>query len=100
MVRASLLPLGFVLLCSLQLTGCLYTNVRMPLDDDVSETVLGSKVGRATWKSYLWLVATGDASTAAAAENGNITTIKHLDAEQKVVFFGIYSERTTIAYGD
>jgi len=82
------------------LSGCLYTQVKLPLDSDVSETQLGDKQGRATIKSMLWLFAWGDASTAAAAKDGFITRINHLDREQKIVLFGLYSETTTIAYGD
>ena len=82
------------------LTGCLYTQVKIPLDTDVSGTKLGEKEGRATIKSIFWLYAWGDASTAAAARDGLITTINHLDREQKVILFGLYSETTTIAYGD
>lgn len=93
-------PLMFpLMLVGLMTAGCLYTNVKVPLDSNVEETKLGPKVGRATAKSYAYLVAVGDASTAAAAAQGGITTITHLDQENKVYFFGIYSEHTTIAYG-
>jgi hypothetical protein len=81
-------------------TGCIYTHVRAPLDTDVNDTVLGSKIGTAEAQSIAWLVAWGDAGTAAAAKNGNITTIRHMDQEQLFVFFGIYARGTTIVYGD
>ncbi len=86
--------------CSFLLSACLYTNVKGPLDTNVDSTQLGSKVGRASAKSFLFLFATGDASTEAAARDGGITTITHLDAEQEIIFFGFYTKTTTIAYGD
>jgi len=72
----------------------------VPLDTDVKETVLGSKIGKSQSQSILWLVAWGDAGTAAAAKNGNIKKITHLDLEYYSVLFGLYSQRQTIAYGD
>ncbi|MCB0324964.1 MAG: TRL-like family protein [Bdellovibrionales bacterium] len=89
-----------IALFSTGLSGCLYTDIKTPLDTDVAETTLGTKVGRASARSYLFLFATGDASVEAAARDGFITTIRHLDAQQKVVLFGLYTETTTIAYGD
>ena len=82
------------------LSGCAYVNIKAPLDRDVNRTELGSKVGSSTSKSVLWLFAWGDAGTEAAARNGGITTITHLDAAYRAYFFGLYSERETIAYGD
>jgi hypothetical protein len=82
------------------LSGCAYSKVTLPLDTDVNETDLGDKEGRASVSSLLWLVAWGDAGVNAAAKNGNITTVKHLDVEQHAVFFGIYTKVTTIAYGE
>jgi hypothetical protein len=85
--------------CSL-LSGCLYANVRAPLDTNVDQTRLGAKVGKASAQSILWLVATGDASVEAAARDGGLTTINHLDVEREVVLFGLFAKTTTIAYGD
>lgn len=81
-------------------SGCVYTKVTLPLDTDVNQTELGSKIGKASARSVLGAVAWGDAGTKAAAENGNITTIRHLDQEQLVVLFGAYARYTTICYGD
>ncbi len=50
--------------------------------------------------SILWLFAWGDASTAAAAKQGDITTVNHMDLEFLNVIFGIYTETTTIVYGN
>jgi hypothetical protein len=81
-------------------SGCLYANVKAPLDTDVSNTELGNKVGRSSAQSILWLVAWGDAGTEAAAREGNINVIKHMDEEALVVLFGAYAKKTTIVYGD
>lgn len=82
------------------LTGCLYTHVLTPYDTNLDKTVLGQKEGRAVIHSVLGLVAWGDGSTAAAAKQGGITTINHMDHELYNIFFGIYTESTTIVYGD
>ena len=57
-------------------------------------------MGRSQAHSVLWLVAWGDAGTQAAAKAGGIKTINHLDAEFFLVLVGLYSRRTTIAYGE
>jgi hypothetical protein len=85
-----------ILLCS----GCIYTNVKYPMDEDVLNTELGTKVGKANNHIVLWLFAWGDAGTQAAAQNGDIKIIKHLDTERVVYLFGVYSRVSTIAYGD
>jgi len=82
------------------LGGCLYSHVVMPFDTNLDKTVLGQKQGKASMQSVLWLVAWGDASTNAAAKQGGITTINHMDAEVLNVIFGLYTRTTTIVYGD
>lgn len=94
------LRLCILLATCLSLSACLYTNVKGPLDTNVDSTQLGTKVGTASARSFLFLFATGDASTEAAATDGGITTITHLDAEQEIILFGLYTKTTTIAYGD
>jgi len=81
-------------------TGCLYTHVLTPYDTNLDKTVLGQKIGKASMHSVLWLVAWGDASTAAAAKQGNLAVVNHMDHELLSVVFGIYTESTTIVYGD
>ena len=81
-------------------TGCLYTHVLTPYDTNLDKTVLGQKIGKASMHSILWLVAWGDASTAAAAKQGNLAVVNHMDHEFLNVVFGIYTESTTIVYGD
>ena len=89
-----------VMLSLSMLSGCLYTNVLTPYDTDLNKTVLGQKQGQASNQSVLWLVAWGDASTAAAAKAGSITTVNHMDREFLNIFFGFYTKTTTIVYGD
>ncbi len=57
------------------------------------------KVGSATATSILGIVATGDASIEAAARNGGITRIHHVDHHTKNIVL-LYSEFTTVVYGE
>lgn len=82
------------------LSGCLYSNTRFPLDEDLWKTELGTKVGVASNYSVLWLVAWGDAGVKKAAENGGLTTINHMDMGIESYVFGLYLRRDTIVYGD
>jgi len=89
-----------VLVSMVLLSGCFYAHVLTPLDTNVDKTVLGQKMGKASSQSILWAAAWGDAGTAAAAKNGGITTVNHMDREYLNVIFGIYTKTTTIVYGD
>jgi hypothetical protein len=89
-----------VLAMAVLLSGCIYAHVLSPLDTNVDKTVLGQKQGKASSFSVLGLVAWGDAGTAAAAKNGGISTVNHMDREVLNVLFGAYTETTTIVYGD
>lgn len=95
-------PLSIVLLfISLSVfSGCAYVNVKVPYDMDFDKTCLGDKVGKASCHSILWLVGWGDAGTAAAAKDGNITVINHMDGEVVSILFGLYCRNTTIVYGN
>lgn len=92
------LILAIFLACSL--SSCLYSNTRIPLDDDLWETRLGEKQGIASNYSILWLVAWGDAGAKAAAKNGGITKLSHMDLGIESYFFGAYIRRDTIVYGE
>ena len=99
--RRSRLALVAALLVALLFSpGCIYWNVTSPLDDNLDETRLGTKVGRASAYSVLWLVAWGDAGTQAAAENGDISVIRHADSQTLAVLMFLYTKQTTIVYGD
>ena len=78
-------------------TGGLYTGVRGPWTATGQGTAL--QVGTSSCYSLLGLVAVGDASIEAAAKNGNITKIHHVDHESMSVF-GVYSTYKTIVYGE
>lgn len=93
-----LLIISAVVLC--MLGGCIYAHVQTPYDTNLDKTVLGQKQGKASMQSVLWLVAWGDASTAAAAKEGEMTTVNHMDREVLSVLFGLYTKTTTIVYGD
>ncbi len=95
MLRALLILVALGLLPS-----CMYVNIRIPLDKDLNNTRLGSKVGHSSIESILGIVAWGDAGTQAAAEEGGITTITHADQEIYLILYGLYARRTTIVYGD
>lgn len=75
-------------------------DVRVPFDTDVNNTDLGHKVGTASVHSVAWLVAWGDSGVEAAAKDGDLKVIKHLDAEIFTFLFGLYTRESTIAYGD
>lgn len=85
---------------AVHLSGCIYASATIPLDEDVQETTIGSKQGRASVYIVAWLFAWGDAGVEAAAKNGDLKVIHHLDTERKIVLFGLFSQITTIAYGD
>ncbi|MDF1821078.1 MAG: TRL-like family protein [Alcanivoracaceae bacterium] len=79
-------------------TGLLYSNVKAPL----TATQAGEKpqrVGRASVRSILGILATGDASIATAARNGGIREITYVDYESQN-FFGVLAEYTVVVYGN
>ncbi|HEX6885968.1 MAG TPA: TRL-like family protein [Planctomycetota bacterium] len=93
--------LGALLLgLSFLTSGCLFTDVKLPLDTNLEETKLGDKTGESSSQSVLWLVAWGDSGTQAAAQEGGIKTILHADQHVFSVLFGLYSRQTTIVYGE
>lgn len=93
---------GFVnaLMLATLLSGCVYSNVRFPLDEDLWNTELGSKLGIASNYSVLWLFAWGDAGVKQAAANGEIKVVNHMDMGVESYLFGAYMRRDTIVYGD
>ncbi len=89
-----------MLLTAMLTTSSCYLHIVAPLDTDVNNTALGSKTGEASFQSVLWLVAWGDAGSAAAAKNGDIAVINHMDRERFTFLWGAYYKETTIVYGD
>ena len=95
------LLLALTLVIALTLTsGCAFVNTRTPLDKNLDNTELGSKVGKSYNYSLLWLATWGDGSYAAAARDGNIKVMKHSDQQSLVILFGLFAKRTIIVYGD
>jgi hypothetical protein len=81
-------------------SGCAYMHVQMPMGTNFDNTQLGTREGRSSSYSLLWLVAWGDGGTKAAATQGDIKIIRYADTEMKLVLFGMYTRRTTVVYGD
>jgi hypothetical protein len=77
--------------------GHLFTDVSLPID--ASSNGGGTKMGKSVAKSYLGMVATGDASFQAAKQNGGISKVTHVDWDAKN-YLGFYGEYTTTVYGD
>ena len=79
-------------------TGVLYSNISAPL----TATAAGDapqRVGRASVRSILGIIASGDASISTAAHNGGIREIHYVDYESQN-FFGVLSEFTVVVYGN
>ncbi len=77
--------------------GFIYTDVTS--GTAATSNQLGTKVGRAKATNVLGIVATGDAGIQAAAREGGISKISHVDQKQKSVL-GIVSTSQTIVYGE
>lgn len=89
-----------IVLAASLICSCAYVHTKGPLDVDLNNTDLGSKKGTAEAYSVLWLVAWGDASYAAAAQNGDIKVLKHADQEVYQLLLGLYTRWRVIVYGD
>ena len=90
------LALGILLLSN----GCAYLHTQRPLSVDFNKTEVGTKEGRASSYSVLWLVAWGDSGLKAAATQGQLKTIESADVEMLAVLLGIYTRVTTVVYGN
>lgn len=87
-------------LASLSLTGCVYTNIRVPMSSEFRNTRTVTKSGEATTRSVAWLVAWGDAGLQKAATNGHLTSLEYADHSFFNILFGLYLSNTTIVYGN
>jgi hypothetical protein len=107
-MKKSIVGLSAVVLAGL-LSGCvgpsgivggvcagIYTDVAGPVA--ATSNTIGSKKGEATAKGILFF-ATGDASISAAASNGGITKISHVDYRTMHIL-GLYAKTTTTVYGE
>lgn len=98
LVMLALLPVVFLFGCATTMPqGTLLTDVQLP--HAVSGNGAGLKVGKSKCKSYLGLVAQGDASIAAAKKNGGISKVTSVDWKAKSLL-GIISEYECIVYGE
>ena len=79
------------------LPGAIYTNTKFP--SIASQSGPGKKTGTAQARSYLAMVAVGDASVDAACKNGGITKINTVDTKGWSIL-GIYSTWTTVVTGE
>ena len=79
--------------------GVLVSNIDAPTSLSIAGQDLGSRKGQSTCSAILGLVAWGDCSAKAAADNGGIRQLKQLDHNYLNILF-VYQSLTTIAYGD
>ena len=94
------------MLAAVVLTGCastypagsLYQELKMPITA-TSAKCINCKKGYSEATSILGLVATGDASIEAAAKQGGITVIHHVDWEVKNIL-GIIGNYRCNVYGE
>ncbi|HPN84621.1 MAG TPA: TRL-like family protein [Victivallales bacterium] len=78
--------------------GILYTEVKLPVSSADGQ-VLYTRSGSSEAKSFLGLVAFGDASITQAVQSGGIKQIKYVDY-QATNFLGILGTYKTTVYGD
>ena len=76
--------------------GVLFSDYQAP--GDIGSGEVSPKKGEACVTSILGFVATGDASITAAAAQGGITKISHVDHANLGVL-GVYAKTCTIVYG-
>lgn len=93
----SAIALCLTILC---LSGCVYSDVRVPMSKEFRNTQIVTKSGKATSRSIAWLVAWGDAGLQNAAADGGLTTLEYADSAFLNIIFGLYLSRTTIVYGN
>ena len=77
--------------------GSIYTKVSLPVG--ATSNAKGKKVGEASCKSILAMVAIGDCSIAAAKKNGNITSVTCMDWDAENIL-GIIGNYKLKVYGN
>ena len=78
--------------------GGIILDHKAPASFNIDNSVKCLKSGTATSKSIV-VYTTGDSSLKAAMDAGGITKVNHVDYEVKNIF-NIYSEATTIVWGE
>lgn len=84
--------------------GFIYSGSNFPVDvaknaDDSMPVIEGLKSGESTTNNILGLVETGDRRIQAAARNGGIKRISHIDIQEKSVFIFWRGVKVTV-YGE
>ncbi len=95
---AAMVLLGGCAVSKSPVTGMIYSNIKAPLTATPAPEQ-PQRVGRASVRSILGLIATGDASIQTAARNGGIREIHFVDYESQN-FFGVLAEFTVVVYGN
>lgn len=101
-MKKLLLPVAFAACVALSSCaslgmGSLYTDATLPMA--ATSNSVGSKAGKSEATNILGLVMTGDAGINAAAKDGNITKISHVDYEVYNIL-GLFAKMTTVVYGE
>jgi hypothetical protein len=78
--------------------GALYTNVTLPITSSTGE-IKYSKIGKSECKSFLGLIAIGNAGLNDAARSYSLTEIKYVDYHVENIL-GILGTYTTTIYGE
>lgn len=96
-----LLAAAFVALtmtsCGGGVSGAIYTDIVTPVA--ATSNNVGTKVGSSQVAGYVGIVALGDGGIDAAAKNGNIKKISHVDVQTKS-YVGVYTVQTYVVYGE
>lgn len=82
--------------CGAPRIGSVFTNIQVPVTVGVGK---GARVGTSTSRTYVGVVAVGDASISAAKRNGGITVVSSVD-ERIHSIMGIVTTYTTIVRGN
>lgn len=83
-------------------SGAILTDVQGPRATQTFEMAVQAgelKKGTSSAQGYLGLVAQGDASIQAAAEDAGIANIHHVDFKTRSILGPVYVKHTTVVYG-
>ena len=83
--------------CGGGVSGAIYTDIVTPVA--ATSNAVGTKVGSSQCVGYVGIVALGDGGIDAAAKNGNISRISHVDVQTKS-YVGCYTVNTYVVYGE
>ena len=106
-MKRRMVGVGIGLMAVVLLTGCMAPmGMQTALMGDiglpgmVTENARGRKMGQATGRNILGIIADGDCSIEAAARQGGITEVSTVDYKIKQVLWGAYVECTTVVTGE